>query len=61
MSEQIVSGKAKGTYASWTSLVVLIIKDHGSTYNGNLSAEVILDLASFDGIGGMVLNDLGKL
>ena len=31
------------------------------TYNGNLPAEVVLDLACFDGIWGVLLDDLSKL
>ena len=29
-----------------------------TTYNGNFAAKVILDLPSFDGIGGIFCNDL---
>ena len=30
-------------------------------YYGNLPAEVVLDLASLDGIRGIVMDDLGEL
>ena len=36
-------------------------KNQGKSYNGNFPAEVVLDLADFDSIRGVIFNDLGKL
>ena len=33
---------------------------YGAAYNGNLPPEVVLDLPRLNGIGGILVNDLGQ-